>query len=218
MNAKKYIVATIVLNTVLLAAGACCYHSWRTHCADNGTVATPLSGLSGKFGPVIELVLPAETGYRPAGILDLETERMLPQPAFDDIGGNIGAITGWICTNGLDISCNVWSTGAACVTYDMAVVAVEGKYWEEATEEELMDKPALAPTMHSPRRQLILGANRPDTYVFRTGEGTLGVLRIVGLNEKRSGVRIRYKLIKPNNGGLTSAAAIGGIAMVLSSH
>jgi hypothetical protein len=41
----------------------------------------------------------------------------------------------------------------------------------------------------------VLGNNRPDTYIFRTGDGTLGMLRIVGLSQHSQGVKIRYKLL-----------------------
>jgi len=204
MNAKKYIVVTLVLNIVLVAFAATYYHSWQAQCADNTRLAGPISGQVGKFGHETELVLPAATDHRPAGILDLETERILPQPAFDSPDVTADKIIGWIRTNGLDISASTWSNGAACVTYDMTVVAVEGKCWSETTEEELRANPALAPRMHSPRRQLILGPNRPDTYAFRTAEGTLGMLRLIGLSDDRSGVRIRYKLVNPNS-NLTSS-------------
>jgi hypothetical protein len=102
---------------------------------------------------------------------------------------------GWIRSHGLDISCNVWSGGAACVTYDMTIVAVDAKRWKEATEQELLDNPALAHVPHSPRKLLVLGHN--DIYMFRTGEGTLGMLRIVGLSDDGRGVKICYKLINP---------------------
>src|SRR5436190_2627858 len=61
MNAKKYlIVGAIVLNTVLLAFAASFSHhrtSETRRCADD-LRRTALSGPSGKFGPVIETILP----------------------------------------------------------------------------------------------------------------------------------------------------------------
>ena len=107
------------------------------------------------------------------------------------------ALMGWIRSKGLDISCTLWPNGAACVTYDMAIIPIEGKCWQETTEEELLGNPALAPGAHSPRRLLVLGHNRPDTYMFRTAEGTVGMLRIIGLGQHEPGVTIRYKLINP---------------------
>lgn len=200
MNGKKYFVA-IVLNTVLLAFAACfCRHFLCKAQAGDGANdprIAALLGPGGKFGPVKETVLSAAETTGVAEILDLETGRALPQERFEQFNFRADAIMGWIRSHGLDISCNVWSGGATCVTYDMAVVAVEGKRWNEATEQELIGNPALAPVPHSPRKLLVLGPNRPDTYMFRTGEGTLGMLRIVGLSEDGRGVKICYKLISP---------------------
>jgi hypothetical protein len=197
MNAKKYFVAAIVLNTVLLGLAVTFCLTWQPLRGANDPRGTALTGPSGKFGPMIETVLPAAKTQGPADILDLETGRSPLQPPFEYFNSRADAIMGWIRSNGLDISSLVWTGGAACVTYDMTIVAVERKCWEETTEEELLGNPALAPGRHSPRRLLVLGHNRPDTYVFRTGDGTLGMLRIVGLSQLGRGVKIRYKLISP---------------------
>jgi hypothetical protein len=201
MNGKKYFVAAIVLNTVLLAFAAClCRHFLCEAQAGDGANEPRIAALlgpGGKFGPVKEITLPASDATGRAEIVDLETGRALPQERFEHFNFRADAIMGWIHSHGLDISCNVWSGGAACVTYDMTVVAVEGKRWKEASEQELIGNPALVPVPHSPRKLLVLGQNRPDTYMFRTGEGTLGMLRIVGLNENGQGVKICYKLINP---------------------
>ena len=187
MNAKKYFVAAIVLSTVLLAFAASFWQTKRQ---------TALTGPSGKYGPMIETLLPAAKAKGATDILDLETGRALLQPPFKHFNSRADAIMGWVRSNGLDISCSVWPGGGACVTYGMTLVAVEGKCWEETTEEELLGNPALAPGQHSPRKLLVLGRD-PDTYVFRTGEGTLGMLRIVGLSQHGRGVNICYKLINP---------------------
>lgn len=194
MNAKKYFVAAIILSAVLLAFAAAFF--WQTKRGANEPIGTALTGPSGKFGPVIETVLPAAK-TKATDILDLETGRVLLQPSLEDFNSRADAIMAWIRSNSLDISCSVWPGGAACVTHDMTLVAVEAKCWEETTEPELLASPALAPGQHSPRRLLVLGHNRPDTYMFRTGEGTFGMLRIIGLNQRGQGVNICYKLINP---------------------
>ena len=197
MNAKKYFVAAIVLNAVLLAFAA---FFWQMKRVANDPNRSAMSGPNGKFGPMIETVLPAAKTKGATDILDmldLETGRALLQPPFEYFNSRADAIMAWIRSKGLDISGSVWSGGAACVTYDMTIVAVDGKCWEETTEEELLGNPALAIGRHSPRRLLVLGHNRPGTYMFRTGEGTLGMLRIVGVSPRGRGVNIRYKLINP---------------------
>jgi len=208
MNTKKILVTAMVLNTVLLAFAASFYHHLPRQTRDgdgaNDPERTALTGPSGKFGPVIETVLPAPKAGRAPDILDLETGRTLPEPPFEYFNSRVEAIMGWIRSNGLDISCCVWSSGATCITYDMIIVPVERKCWEETNEEKLLGNPALVPVPHSPRRLLVLGNSRPDTYIFRTGEGTLGMLRIVGLSQHEPGVKIRYKLINPAKSIATS--------------
>jgi hypothetical protein len=199
MNRKKYFVVVIALNTVLLAFAASFSHLLicQAQCGSNDSKRTPLAGPSGKFGPVIETVLPPARTETSVDILDLETGCALRLPPLEYFNFRAGAIMAWIRFNGLDISCSLWPARAACVTYDMTILPVEAKCWEETTESELLDNPALAPVRHSPRRLLVLGHDRPDTFMFRTGEGTLGILRIVGSSQHGPGVKIRYKLINP---------------------
>ena len=195
MNAKKSFVAVIVLSTVLLAFAASFWQGDRPSHDHSGMA---LTGPPGKFGPVVETILSGAKTKTSVDMLDLETGRVLLQPPSDYFDSRADAIAAWISSNRLDISCTLWSSGAACVTYDMTVVPVEGKCWEQTTEEQLFDNPALVPVRHSPRKLLVLGHNRPDTYMFRTAEGTLGMFQIVGLSEHRQGVKIRYKLINPS--------------------
>ena len=197
MNGKKYAAAAILLSTVLLALSATFHTHLTAQAQPGGPRTSVLTGASGKFAPVIERVLsPAET--QRVDILDLETGRAVAEPPFEkDFNARADAITIWIRSQGLDVSCFRWSRGAACITYDMIIVPVAEKCWRETTEQELIRDPDLSPGQHSPRRLLLLGDNRPDTFIFRTGEGTLGVLRFVDLGSAGKGVKIRYKLINP---------------------
>ena len=191
MSAKKYLVVAIGLNAALLAFAA--FHM-------SPTGKTQRTNGSSEFGPVIETVLPPARGDSSVDILDLETGRTMLQPPFEYFNGRAPAIMGWIRSNSLDISCFTWSSGAACVTYDMTLVPVEGHCWDTAREQELVHSPALAPALHSPRRLLVLGHGRPDTFLFRTGDGTLGILRLVGADQKGKGVKIRFKLVNEPRG------------------
>lgn len=207
MNRKKFFIAALALNTAALAFSPCFYHllACQDHESGSGPKQTALSGPSGKFGPVIEAILPTANADGRAQILNLETGHAKLEPGLEEFRFRGDAIMTWIRTNGLDISSKVWSTGATCITYDMVVVPVEGKCWTETTEVDLATNPALAPRRHSPRRQLVVGDKNPSTYMFRTGEGTLGLLQVVGLTPGKQGVKIRYKLI---NSGAQLAAAL----------
>jgi len=196
MTAKKYSVVVIVLSGALLTVAA---SFWQTKRSDNelGTLSQKaLTGPAGKFGPVIETVLPAAKPSGATDILNLETSRTQTEPPFD-LSSRADAIMARIRSNGLDISCAVWPGGATCVTYNMTIVAVDGKCWEQVAEAELFENPVLASRRHAPRRLLVLGHDHPDTYMFRTGEGIFGILRIAGLNQHGAGVNICYRLINP---------------------
>ena len=192
MNAKTYFAATIILSAVLLALAA----TQRQTKRGDKEPGTALTGPSGKFGPIIDAFLPAARTNGDIDILNLETGRILTQPPLD-FNSRADTIMGWIRSNGLDLSCSTWPASAACVTHDMAIIAINDKPWEETTEEELLDNPVLAAGRHHPRRLLVLGNDRPNTYLFRTGEGTLGMLQIAGVAQREQGVKIRYKLVNP---------------------
>jgi len=211
MNAKKYLVAAIILSTVApaFAASDCQHPACETRRNAKDFNQTALAG-PGKFGPVIETILPDAGTDRSVEMVDLETGRALVQPPIEYFNSRAEAIMGWIRSNGLDISCFLMSGGGACVTYDMTVVPVDGKCWEQTTEQELLANPALAPVRHSPRKLLVVGQNRPDTYIFRTAEGTAGMLRLVGVGQQERGVKVRYKLINPTK----SVAATGSFESV----
>lgn len=198
MNAKKYLVTAIVLSIVLLTLAASFFQTKRSANKLSEPSQTALTGPAGKFGRVIETVLPAAKTNGATDILNLETGHALTQPPLD-LNSRADLIMAGIRSNGLDLSCSVWPSGAACVTYDMAIVAVETKSWEATTAEELLGNPLLALGQHSPRRLLLLRTNSPNTYLFRTGEGTLGMLQIEGLSQSGQGMNICYKLINPAN-------------------
>ena len=185
MNAKKHLVLIFSLNVALLFAAN--PRSGAHECSAIG---------SRMFGPVKEIVLPAPKGDEPE-ILDFESGRFVRQEPLEHFKFRAGSIMAWIRSKGLDISCKVWSTGAACVTYDMTLVPIAGKSAEKVAESEVLGNRLLAPGRHAPRRLLVLGKNQPDTYIFRTGDGTLGVLQLIGLSKDGRGVKIRYRLIEP---------------------
>jgi hypothetical protein len=199
MNAKKWFVTVILLNAVLLAAAAYFTREvpWR-HSSYHASVVKALHSVavltSRGFGPQVEAALPGKD--RCPELLDLETGRRLALPDYDGFEAPAEAIMTWIRTNGLDISGSIWAGGAACVTYNMIVVPIETRCWAEMPAQDLLNNKVLANPQQAPRRLLVLGPGRPDTYLFRTQEGNLGMLRLLGLSEDGHGVEIRYKLLE----------------------
>jgi hypothetical protein len=221
MNAKKWFVIVGILNVALVAAfffpEALRQQPPRGGSGANaGAGVHPavrlarLAGSSLGFGTVIEATLPAARGDGETEILDLETGRWLTRPGIERFNDDAGAMMAWTRSNGLNISGRIWSdNSAACVTYNMTVVPVAAGCWEEAAAKVIPAIPALEPGAHSPSRLLLLRPGRPETYAFRTDEGTLGMLRLVGLGDDGRAVKIRYKLLQARGDVARGTAASG---------
>ena len=207
MNVKKRLVMVSFASAGLLAAAAYFTRELPSRHSGYGAgvvasdfgphsvpVLTGLEGSSRCFRPQVDAVLPGKE--RCPELLDLETGRRLAQPDYDDFESPAEAIMAWIRTNGLDISGSIWPGGAACVTYNMTIVPIETRCWAELTAQDLLNNKVLANPQQAPRRLLVLGPGRPDTYLFRTQEGHLGMLRLLGLSDDGRGVEIRYKLLE----------------------
>jgi hypothetical protein len=198
---KTWIFIPAGLGLVLLAAATHLSQQPPSNARETGrhpqVTLTRLAGSGRGFGPVVEATLPAARSDGETEILDLETGRWLTQPSLEAFHENAGAMTTWIRGNALNISGRVWPDGsAACVTYNMTVVPVETSCWDNTSAGDIPVIPVLDPGQHSPRRLLLLGPDRAETYVFRTDEGTLGMLRLVGLSHDQRQVEVRYKLLR----------------------
>ena len=210
MVSKKWFLTATVLGAVLATAAA--YHVSREaqsqpSCGEaqvNPATGIPpavkleqVAGARLGFGPVMEATLPAAKRGGRTEMLNLETGQWLTQPRLDQFNDDARALVIWIRTNGVNISGHVWPDGtAACLTYNMRVVPLDTKCWEESAAATVCGLPPLAADRHSSRRLLPLANGEPDTYVFQTDAGTRGVLRLVGLSDDRHGVKIRYKLVQ----------------------
>ena len=149
------------------------------------------------FGPTLEARLPGLGSDCSTEILNLASGRCLPVPRLEQFNGEPVALVHWIRTNGLNISGQIWSGGpAACVTYNLTLVPLDTKSWDTSVAQEIPSLPFACASQHSPRRLLVLGNNRPEVYAFRTDEGTVGMLRLVGVSDDRQEVIIRYKLVQ----------------------
>src|SRR5438045_574686 len=99
MKRKTFFVAALALNTVILASAVCVYNlrASQTH-AGEGKDSRPkaLTGISRKFGPVIETVLLSANTNGTAQILDLETGRVLRQEPIEHFNFRADAMMAWI--------------------------------------------------------------------------------------------------------------------------
>ncbi len=153
------------------------------------------------FGPVIERVVNDDkTGSD--WMIDLDTGKVYTPPAELDPEKNSQADTGklmaWVRQRGIDAT-GIKAQGGELRFIERVLAVVDKASWESVTQQQVRD--ALAEVV-DPSDKALVG----DTlYAFRTREGGVGVLQLVGPGgEDHPSVKIRYKLI---SGTAASAAA-----------
>ncbi len=145
------------------------------------------------FGPVSEQFL-SEPRKAVAELLDLDTRRRATMKEF---GRDDRETHRWIREQKVDVMGLVEMGGAGLMLFDVAVWENPSVDWERITAAEVRDHQALAQT--EPESVAVIGeedlSKLPRTYLFRTREGGMGVLQLVGAEGSRF-VKIRYKLVQ----------------------
>ena len=152
----------------------------------------PIFSGSGGFSPVVELELPA-TG---ASFIDLEAGEVVPVPP--DMQGNTDREKwmAWSAENGVDLS--VRAAGENCYLgyIDACLLSTSNTRWKSllatllARNRTLEEgKPGVGNFQHTK-------AEMPVTYLFKTREGSLGLVQLVEFGEKQESVKIRFKRIE----------------------
>ncbi len=145
------------------------------------------------FGPVIERVVDdpsTATNY----LIDLDTGRLFTPPANLKQGDGTGNAKVWYVRNGIDAMGNSKPGMEGLVGVDVFVLPVSNDRWNSITH---ADWEALRSANTEWRAEAMPGAGSlPATFLFKTREGGIGILQILGLNFNPHGVRIRYKLLQ----------------------
>ena len=147
------------------------------------------------FGPVIERTF-GVSGVRRDRFLDLETGRLFDAPDFiqDNLPPDMGKLEAWAALVGADVAAEEAPWGI-----DLLVVPVENKRWDTLDSYAVDLFKTLSSTKTKGATPAVMSAEAalPATYMFKTREGTLGLLQVLAISdEKTSGVRIQYKLLR----------------------
>ncbi len=162
--------------------------------------ATPIespSQAASPFNRAFELWLSARTDGRRVQWLDLETGRCLTEPEWEYFVHGF-SYSHWLGSNSLDLFAAVDPDGCHWLfTRHLAVAPVDARLWDQALPDDIVSHPALRSAPHRPRASFSPARDQTDTYLFRTEQGTIGILRVLERNHSSQEMRIQYKLVPP---------------------
>ncbi len=149
------------------------------------------------FNRAFELWLSAPTDGRHGQWLDLETGRCLADPDWEYLVQPFN-YAHWLRSNSLDLSAAVYPDGCYWLfPRDLAVAPVDAKLWDQATPDNLISHRALRSAPKVSRGLVSPARDQTDTYLFRTEEGSIGILRVLEINRASQEVKIQYELVHP---------------------
>jgi len=168
--------------------------------ATNGPVPPPATGASG-FGPVMERVVNCDGTN---SLIDLDSGRLFTPPPG-------GADWNWHLTNGIDAFDDpakpprprLWATsGTVVVPAGVSAWAVSA--WEKFTVGDV--RRIVVPLSPTTPGGMVMDSKGelPATFVFKTREGGMGILQILG-NTTTGDVKIRYKLVQDESKNVSAA-------------
>ncbi|MFN7140130.1 MAG: hypothetical protein ACK4UN_12415, partial [Limisphaerales bacterium] len=135
--------------------------------------------------------------------IDFDTATLHTPPA-DLRVSDTNAFLKWVESNGIDASGETGAGVRGLVGIGMSVRPIPSQRWDALTPEDVLNDEVLA--SGSPTAPAYAGIQAafitakgelPETYLFKTREGAMGVLQITGFAEEQPrGVKIRYKLVE----------------------
>jgi hypothetical protein len=149
------------------------------------------------FSEEIETLLPAMGQGARRHWLDLETGRCLVEPDLHYFVNQPSSRLDWLRTNSLDLFAAVYRGRSYCLFLrHMAFAPVDGQSWEQATPEQILSHPALRLIPHPKPTAIYPARGQTETYVFRTQQGTFGILQVLGFDSSPPQLKLHYKVAR----------------------
>jgi|GEM_PF-3476857 len=166
------------------------------------------------FSPVIEITVNDVVSVRKNSLVDFDTGKLfsLPENFFenDETQTTVEKIKEWFIKNGIDVSGATQDTVQGLSCEGMIIAPMNNYYWDSVQAQFLatfdlweLGKPG-SPAYMTAQGRL------PVTYIFKTREGGIGILQIIGFNDEPKGVNIRYKMLNNYNGYNLTGQVVGG--------
>ncbi|MEX2388695.1 MAG: hypothetical protein WD534_12525, partial [Phycisphaeraceae bacterium] len=157
-----------------------------------------------QLGPVVEAMIPPRSrreGPSREVLLDFESGgiHLLPEHLRDDWVTDERARWQWKRRQEVDVKIDVTSAPNSLVSLsaqDAAMCQVDEVRWQTMTAEQVRSHSELAKLQGGVHPFSVRAHELPRTYLFRTREGSWGLLRLVE-HMGEAGLRIRYRLVQP---------------------
>lgn len=166
--------------------------------ADGTTPAESAAAPTLSFGPVIvRVVNDMDTGTN--FLLDLDMGKTFSLPPELKTEADVANAGNWYAKNGIDVRGRTksWSPPMGL---DLICDPVPLDYWDKLTQSNLNVFLQRHVDNYAFPGQAIGGTTGTDvrqpTYLFKTREGGIGLLQIIGLTDDPRGVKVRYKLMQ----------------------
>jgi serine/threonine protein kinase/signal peptidase I len=168
-----------------------------------GNKVQPVKGTNDSFGPVIERVINEPmSGWNT--FLDFDNGELMAQPeglisAEDakDLGGRGDAllkVLHWTQQSGADAMFKDSRTDAIGLRcFDTKMVPTNNAAWDQMTPLQVTE--ALSSIPHMVENLMYPWGNFPMTSLFKTRQGHVGILQLMGYTENPRGMKVRYKLL-----------------------
>ena len=144
------------------------------------------------FDITLEYVLPA-LKRRVAELLDLDTGVFV---TMENFGADDRVTHAWIRERKVDAVGVVEKGTAGVLLFDVAAIDVPPDKWGTITREEIATHALLKQKEPDKITPCVCEPSSPvPTRIFRTREGALGILQVLGAREAAEGVKIRCRLV-----------------------
>jgi len=164
------------------------------------------------FGPVIERVVKGSGPKTGLQGLDFESGTLLTTTELEHSSDDV--VKRWVAERGIDLmaankSGTNWQLGALQTKF----APVPEERWESASTDELrraLDEARMEEEDGWRLQTLRSGGGKPLTFAFQTGSETIGLLQITGFTDNPPGVKLRYKLVQPQQRQAADSASSQG--------
>ena len=143
------------------------------------------------FGPVIERVINL-AGARTNYLICFQTGNLRTPPS--ETAGSSQAIYDWARHEGVDAGAGIINKDVLS-GFDMAVIAAPAQCWEELSPAQAARRLNLEPSGSFKVMSYGNASALPDTCVFRTREGGIGILQVTEYLSNPPGLKVRYKFL-----------------------